>query len=40
MLKEKMRIVSVGELKPEDEKLICAFWQGAVHLWCRLRPND
>ena len=40
MLNKKLRIVSVRGLKPEDEKLIYAFWQGTVYLWCKLRPND
>lgn len=40
MLKGNHRIVSVGGLKPCDELLICAFLQGAVYTWCKLRPNE
>ena len=36
-----------GELKndsdnerPTTDELICAFLQGAVYIWCKLRPND
>lgn len=40
MLTGNHRIVSVGDLSPEDEKLICAFLQGAVYIWCKLNPDE